>query len=70
MPGYDANMGRPSLGVKTTVVRLPEGLAERIDDLVGPKRRAAFIREVVKREIERLENERSKHSIGKPASPK
>jgi predicted DNA-binding protein len=63
-------MGRPSLGVKTTVVRLPEGLAERIDDLVGPKRRAVFIREVVKREIERLESERSKHAIGKPSLPK
>lgn len=63
-------MGRPSLGVKTTVVRLPEGLAERIDDLIGPKRRAAFIREVVKREIERLESERSKHAIGKLSPPK
>lgn len=53
--GYEALMGRPPLGVKTTVVRLPEGLAERIDDLVGPKRRAAFIREVVEKEVERRE---------------
>ena len=48
-------MGRPPLKVKSTVVRLPEGLGERIDKLVGPKRRAAFIREIVEREVERLE---------------
>ena len=48
-------MGRPPLKVKSTVVRLPEGLGERIDQLVGPQRRAAFIREIVEREVERLE---------------
>jgi predicted DNA-binding protein len=48
-------MGRPPLGVKSTVVRLPMGLGERIDALVGRKRRAAFIREVVEREVERQE---------------
>lgn len=52
-------MGRPPLGVKSTQVRLPEGLGERIDTLVGRKRRAAFIREVVEREVERLEKHRS-----------
>jgi predicted DNA-binding protein len=52
-------MGRPPLGVKSTQVRLPEGLGERIDALVGRKRRAAFIREVVEREVERLEKHRS-----------
>lgn len=55
--GYDACMGRPPLGVKTTVIRLPEGLAERIDDLIGPNRRAKFIREIVEREVEKLESE-------------
>lgn len=55
MPGYDSCMGRPPLKVKSTVVRLPEGLGERIDKLVGPQRRAAFIREVVEREVDRLE---------------
>lgn len=30
-------------------------MGERIDDLVGKQRRAAFIREVVEREVERLE---------------
>lgn len=58
MAGYDTSMGRPPLGVKTTVVRLPEGLAERIDDLIGPNRRAKFIREVVEREVERMEGQR------------
>jgi len=58
MPGYDAFMGRPALGVKTTVIRLPEGLAERIDDLIGANRRARFIRDIVEREVERLERER------------
>jgi metal-responsive CopG/Arc/MetJ family transcriptional regulator len=57
-PGYDTPMGRPPLGVKTTVVRLPDGMAERIDDLIGPNRRAKFIREVVEREVDRLEKER------------
>ena len=48
-------MGRPPLKVKSTVVRLPEGMGERIDALVGKQRRAAFIREVVEREVETLE---------------
>lgn len=55
-------MGRPPLGVRSTQVRLPEGLGERIDALVGRKRRAAFIREVVEREVERLEKHRSGNS--------
>jgi predicted DNA-binding protein len=59
MADYDTPMGRPPLGVKTTVVRLPEGLAERIDDLLGPNRRAVFIRDIVEREVKRLEAERS-----------
>lgn len=58
MRSYDGRMGRPPLGVKTTVVRLPEGLAERIDHLIGPNRRAKFIREIVEREVARLESER------------
>jgi predicted DNA-binding protein len=53
-------MGRPPLGIKSTNIRLPDGLAERIDALVGPKRRAAFIRKIVEREVERLEKERAK----------
>lgn len=55
--GYDANMGRPPLNVKSTNIRLPEGLGERIDKLVGPQRRAAFIRDMLEREVGRLERE-------------
>lgn len=60
--GYETSMGRPPLGVKTTVVRLPNGLAERIDDLIGPNRRAQFIRSLVEKEVERLESERTAKS--------
>jgi predicted DNA-binding protein len=60
MRGYDGRMGRPPLNVKSTNVRLPEGLGERIDKLVGRQRRAAFIREVLEREVERRENEQGK----------
>lgn len=59
-------MGRPALGVKLTMVRLPTGLGERIDELVGPKRRAAFIRELVEREVERLEKARGSKIGGRP----
>lgn len=59
MPDYDSGMGRPPLKVKSTVIRLPEGLGERIDKLVGRQRRAAFIREIVEREVERLEKKDS-----------
>lgn len=48
--------------MKTTVVRLPNGLAERIDDLIGPNRRAQFIRSLVEKEVERLESERTAKS--------
>lgn len=50
-------MGRPQLGVKPTLVRLPDGVAERIDALAGPGRRAAFIREAVELELERRERD-------------
>ncbi|WP_156447958.1 hypothetical protein [Sphingobium sp. CCH11-B1] len=60
MHGYDAIMGRPPLNVKSTNIRLPEGLGERIDKLVGRQRRAAFIREVLEREVERRESEQGK----------
>jgi Arc/MetJ-type ribon-helix-helix transcriptional regulator len=41
--------------VKPTLVRLPNGMAERIDALVGPNRRAEFIREAVEKELKRRE---------------
>jgi metal-responsive CopG/Arc/MetJ family transcriptional regulator len=52
-------MGRPSLKVKPTVVRLPEGLPERIDALVGPHKRAEFIRDAVEKELSRRERKAS-----------
>ncbi|MBN8808257.1 MAG: hypothetical protein J0I47_08470 [Sphingomonas sp.] len=58
MHSYDDGMGRPPLKVKKTVIRLPDGLAERIDKIVGPRRRAEFIRKVVEQEVERLEKQR------------
>ncbi|MDL2401292.1 ribbon-helix-helix domain-containing protein [Rhizobium mayense] len=50
-------MGRPPLKVKPTLVRLPEGMAERIDALVGKNNRADFIRTAVEKELERIERE-------------
>ncbi len=51
-------MGRPALKVKMMNVRLPLGIPERIDALVGERRRATFIRDAVVAEVERLERER------------
>lgn len=48
-------MGRPPMQVKATVVRLSEESLERIDALVGPNRRAEFIREAIERELKRRE---------------
>jgi len=68
MRGYDVTMGRPPLNVKSTNIRLPEGLGERIDKLVGRQRRAAFIREVLEREVNRLEAERTENGAGFPTT--
>ncbi|WP_082477263.1 hypothetical protein [Rhizobium sp. Leaf371] len=43
--------GRPSLDLTPVLVRLPTGLPEQIDNLVGKNRRAEFIRDAVLREI-------------------
>jgi predicted DNA-binding protein len=48
-------MGRPKLNVSPTVIRLPHGVADRIDALVGNKKRSQFIREAVERELRRRE---------------
>lgn len=50
-------MGRPSLKLKPTVVRLSLAVLERIDRLLGEHRRAAFIREAVEKELGRRERE-------------
>ncbi len=48
-------MGRPPLKVKPILVRLPEGMPERIDALVGKNKRADFIRKAVEAELDRRE---------------
>ena len=48
-------MGRPKLGVIATTLRLPAALLDRIDALMGPGRRAQFIREAVEAELRRRE---------------
>jgi predicted DNA-binding protein len=53
-------MGRPAMQVKQTIVRLPEGIAERIDVLVGNYRRAKFIRETIVKKVEELERRQAK----------
>lgn len=54
-PISERPMGRPPLRVKPTVVRLPHGMAERIDKIAGKNRRAKFLREAAERELKRLE---------------
>jgi hypothetical protein len=51
-------MGRPSLGIVSTTVRLPKSVLERIDLLMGQNRRAQFIREAVVAELERRESQK------------
>ncbi|RVD16968.1 hypothetical protein EN738_29325 [Mesorhizobium sp. M4B.F.Ca.ET.017.02.2.1] len=54
---YLAQMGRPPLNMTPTVVRFPNETIARIDNLVGQKQRAKFIREAVQAEIEKREAE-------------
>jgi metal-responsive CopG/Arc/MetJ family transcriptional regulator len=55
-------MGRPPLKVKPILVRLPEGMPERIDALVGKNKRAEFIRRAVETELDRREKEKTSSS--------
>lgn len=55
IPVIQQRMGRPPLKVKAMPVRLPDGMAERIDAVAGKNRRAEFIREAVERELKRRE---------------
>ncbi|MBB2164619.1 hypothetical protein HLH36_18705 [Gluconacetobacter aggeris] len=48
-------MGRPPLNFRSTNVRLPNVLRERIEALVGPRRMAEFIRRAIESELERQE---------------
>lgn len=58
-------MGRPPLKVKPVLVRLPEGVPERIDALVGKNKRAEFIREAVLQALTKRESSAAK---GAPSS--
>lgn len=58
-------MGRPPLGIISTTVRLPKAVLERIDALIGPNRRAQFIRQAVEGELKRREE-----GGAEPAEPK
>lgn len=62
-------MGRPPLNVKSTHVRLPDGVAERIDALLGPGRRAEFIRDAVLAELERREAGQGKQEPNPAKTP-
>lgn len=48
-------MGRPALNVTPTVVRLTKKALDRIEALVGPNQRSAFIRQAVDEELKRRE---------------
>jgi len=60
-------MGRPTLNVKPTVVRLTDAVRRRIAALVGDHRMAAFIRQAVDEKLER--DEASGKSSEKPSGP-
>jgi hypothetical protein len=52
----DSVMGRPPLNVRSTNVRLGEGVPARIDAVLRPKESmAAFIRHAIERELTRRE---------------
>ena len=48
-----ASMGRPPLGMKPTTVRLPAETIRRIEQLVGNRQLAVFVREAVENELQR-----------------
>jgi hypothetical protein len=53
-------MGRPALHMTPTVIRLLKSTAERIDAIVGKKRRAEFIRMAIEKELASQEKQRPK----------
>ncbi len=63
-PVSPGRMGRPSLSVKETKVRLSDDARRRIEALVGPNQMAAFIREAVENELARREAEAEKKDGG------
>lgn len=61
-----SRMGRPPLAkneeTKTTAVRMPVSVFDRIVAVAGPHRMAAFIRDAIDNELKRREAEKSKES--------
>jgi len=55
IPDTPGRMGRPPLDVKPMPVRLTAEAKQRIIDLVGKNRIAAFIREAIDNELKRRE---------------
>lgn len=55
------------MNLKPTLVRLPIDVADRIDAIVGPNRRAEFIREAVDRELKRRERKDRWHTSDRPS---
>jgi len=53
----DEGMGRPPLGMKATTIRLSLDTIRRIEEQVGNRQLAKFIREAVERELRRREEE-------------
>lgn len=55
-----ARMGRPPLAkdedTKTTAIRMPVSVFERIVAITGPNKMAKFIRQAIDAELERVEN--------------
>lgn len=59
IPNSPSRMGRPPLKMKPTTIRLPKEVMEKIDGLVGEKRRVVFIREAIDEKLAR-ENPQTK----------
>lgn len=53
----DECMGRPPLGMKATTIRLSVETIRRIEEQVGNRQLAKFIRDAVERELRRREEE-------------
>ena len=55
IPDTGVRMGRPSLKVKPTVIRMTEDVRKRIEAVAGPHKMSEFIREAIDRELKRRE---------------
>ena len=58
-------MGRPSMNLTPILVRLRDGVPDRIDVLVGKQKRSEFIREAVENELRRRERSKRAEQLTK-----